>query len=164
MAKASKNKWNQYTRNKPIEIKLKKRLLEIAKDEGIRVKALVRDEFEKTIRFEMYKSYVPATERGKTVEEYNSTHKFSKPRPYHHTGLLIRNTHARMDDDSIKIVITSEKYDDGSSTEEVYDYLKLQKNLKMIHIVTREVLNFQNIFHKLHIILKLVLTSIWMSF
>lgn len=119
-----RNKKGQITGNKPVEIAIKKSLLAITKDEDIRLKAMVRDELETELRFQVYTSYTPATKRGKETQEYNKTHKHQKARPYHHTGLLARSIYAKIDGDNAKAMIRDEKYDDGASTVEVYDYLK----------------------------------------
>ena len=120
----ARNKLGQITGTKPVEITLKKSLLAIAKDEGIRVKAMVRDELEKELAFDVYASYRPATEKGKEVQEYNKTHKHQKPHLYHHTGKLARNIYTIIDGDNVKAMVRDEKYDNGVSTTEVYDYLK----------------------------------------
>lgn len=120
----SKNKWNQYVSTKPIEIAIQKRLIDIAKDEGIRVKALVRDELEKELRLDIYDSYRPSTKRGIAVQKYNETHKHQQSHPYHHTGRLAQSVYAIIDGDNVKAMIRDEQYEDGASTTEVYDYLK----------------------------------------
>ena len=56
--------------------------------------------------------------------EYNETHKHQKKRPYHHTGLLERSVYGTIDGDIVKANIRDQKYDNGASTTEVYDYLK----------------------------------------
>ena len=120
----AKNKWNQYASAKPIEMAIKKRLLSIASEEGIRVKALVRDELEKELRFNIYESYAPSTKQGQQIQEYNETHKHQKAKLYHHTGRLAQSIYATIDGDNVKAMVRDEKYDDGASTTEVYDYLK----------------------------------------
>ena len=119
-----RNKRGQFTGNKPIAIAISKRLLNIAKDEGIRIKAMVRDELETELRFQVYTSYRPATKQGQEVAEYNATHKHQKSRPYHHTGRLAHNINAIIDGNTVKAIVRDEKYDNGASTTEVYDYLK----------------------------------------
>ena len=120
----ARNKKGQITSTKPIEIAIQKRLIDIAKDEGIRIKALVRDELEKELRLDIYDSYTPLTKRGKMVQEYNETHKHQKPHPYHHTGRLAQSVYAIIDGDNVKAMIKNKQYDNGTSTAEVYDYLK----------------------------------------
>ncbi len=121
---AAKNKKGQYTSEKPIVLKLSKTLLDIANDVAIRVKPIVRDELENTLTQEIYASRTPATEKGKKIQEYNETHKHQKKKLYHHTGLLERSVYGTIDGDNVKVNIRDQKYDNGASTTEVYDYLK----------------------------------------
>ena len=120
----ARNKKGQITGDKLIETAIKKSLLAVAKDEGIRLKAMVRDELEKELRLDIYDSYTSATKKGKAVEEYNKTHKHQKPRLYHHTGLLASKVYATIDGNVIKAMVRDEQYDNGTSTQEVYYYLK----------------------------------------
>lgn len=120
----AKNKFKQFTSTKPIEVAISKRLMAIANDEGIKLKAMVRDELEDTLRHEVYASYRPATKKGQETQEYNETHKHQKTRPYHHTGLLARSIYAITNDIGAEAMVRDEEYDNGSSTTEVYDYLK----------------------------------------
>lgn len=119
-----KNKLNQFTRINPIEIKLTKQLQKIADEVEVKVKPIVRDELEATLRAEIYASRTPATEKGQTIKTYNETHKHQKPKLYHHTGKLERSVYATIEGDIIKANIKDETYDNGASTTEVYDYLK----------------------------------------
>lgn len=120
----ARNKKGQITRIKPIEIKLSKRIQEIADEVAIRVKPIVRDELESTLRSEIYASYTPATKKGQQIKEYNESHKHQKVRPYHHTGLLASKVDAVIDEDMVKAIIRDGQYKDGATTSEVYDYLK----------------------------------------
>lgn len=119
-----RNKRGQITSNRTISTKLIKALQEAANNAAIRIKPLVRDELEQTLRSEIYASYTPATERGKAIQEYNETHKHQKPQSYHHTGLLASSVYATIQGDVIQAVIKDKQYPDGASTTEVYDYLK----------------------------------------
>ena len=121
MARNTKGQWAS---TNSIEIALKKRLLAIAKDDGIKLKAMVRDKLEEELRFNVYTSYRPATKKGKDTQYYNETHKHQKARPYHHTGLLASKIDAIIDGDSVKAIVRDAQYADGASTTEVYDYLK----------------------------------------
>ncbi|MDE5539921.1 MAG: hypothetical protein K2J20_05495 [Bacilli bacterium] len=120
----ARNKLGQFTGTKPIAIKITKALQEIAKEAEIRVKPLVRDELVSTLRSEVYNSYRPATQKGREIKEHNETHTHQKKALYHHTGTLLRNIHGVIDGDTVKIIVDDEKYDDGSTADEVYDYLK----------------------------------------
>ena len=120
----AKNKFKQFTSTRPIKSALSKRLMAIANDEGIKLKAMVRDELEDTLRHEVYASYRPATKQGQETQDYNETHKHQKTRPYHHTGLLARSIYAITNDVGAEAMVRDEEYDNGSSTTEVYDYLK----------------------------------------
>lgn len=120
----ARNKKGQITSTKPIEIAIKNVLLNVARDEGIRVKAMVRDELERELRLDIYDSYMPATKSGKETQEYNKTHKHQKPHPYHHTGLLASSVYATIDGNIIKAMVRNEQYSNGTSTQKLYDYLK----------------------------------------
>lgn len=120
----ARNKRGQFTSKNMNVVKISKALQEIADDAAIRVRPIVRDELENTLRHEIYASRTPATESGKQVREYNETHKHQKKRPYHHTGLLESSVYGTIDGDVVKANIRDQKYDNGASTTEVYDYLK----------------------------------------
>lgn len=120
----ARNKLGQFTSINHITQAINKRLQAIATDEQIKIKALVRDELEQTLRSEIYASRTPATEKGLEVKEYNETHKHQKSRPYHHTGKLESSIYAIIDGDTVKAMVQDKQYDNGRSTTEVYDYLK----------------------------------------
>ena len=120
----ARNKLGQITRTKPIEIAIKKSLLAIARQEGVRVKALVRDELEDQLRLNVYTSYEPATKIGIETKKYNETHKHQKSHPYHHTGLLASSIYTVIDGDTIKAMVKNNQYPNGTSTTKLYDYLK----------------------------------------
>ena len=120
----ARNKKGQITGDKSIETAIKKSLLAVAKDEGIRLKAMVRDELERELRLNIYDSYMPATKKGKETREYNETHKHQKPSPYHHTGLLAKSVYATIEGDTIKAMVKDEQYKNGTSTTKLYNYLK----------------------------------------
>lgn len=120
----TRNKLGQFTGQKVVSVKLAKRLQTIAKEDGIKLKAMVRDELERTLILEIQASYRPATKRGKEVQAYNETHKHQKPRPYHHIGLLASKIYATIEGDIIQAKVKDVKYPDGASTTKVYDYLK----------------------------------------
>lgn len=60
---------------------------------------------------------------GANVANYNETHKHKKPMPYHHTGLFAGSVKAVIDGNAVKVVIEDKAYDDGATTEQVYDWL-----------------------------------------
>ena len=120
----ARNKKGQYASENLISLKISKTLQNIADDVAIRVKPIIRDELEKTLRYEIYASRTPATKKGQTTKEYNESHNHQKTKPYHHTGLLAGSVYATIDGDVIKANIKDQQYDNGSSTTEVYDYLK----------------------------------------
>lgn len=119
-----RNTRGEFTGTDRISIRITKRLQEIADEVAIRVKPIVRDELEQTLRSEIYASYTPATKSGQETEAYNETHKHQKSMPYHHTGLLARNVSAVIESNIIKAKIKDAKYPNGKSTTEVYDFLK----------------------------------------
>jgi len=120
----AKNKKGQFTGERIVSLKISKALQEIANDAAIRVRPIVRDELENTLRTEIYTSYTPATKKGKDIQEYNETHKHQKAHPYHHTGLLASSVYATIEGNTVKANIKDEKYNNGTSTTEVYNYLK----------------------------------------
>lgn len=120
----ARNTRGQFTGKNVITWKITKHLQEIADEVAIKVRPMVRDELESTLRAEIYNSYRPATEQGKATQEYNETHKHQKARPYHHTGLLASKVGANIEGNTIKAVVRHGVYDDGATTSEVYDYLK----------------------------------------
>lgn len=120
----ARNKRGQFTSSHMNVVKISKALQEIADDAAIRVRPIVRDELENTLIHEVYASRTPATEQGKNVQEYNETHKHQKKKPYHHTGLLENSIYCTIDGDIVKANVRDQKYDNGASTTEVYDYLK----------------------------------------
>ena len=120
----ARNKKGQFVSEHIISIKLTKALQEAADKAAIRVKPLIRDELEQTLRSEIYDSYTPATKSGIETQEYNKTHKHQKARPYHHTGLLASRIYAPIEGDIVKANVRDTQYNDGASTTEVYNYLK----------------------------------------
>ena len=114
----------QFVGANKISVKITKHLQEIADEVAIRVRPIVRDELERTLRSEVYASYTPATKKGQEIEEYNQTHKHQKPRLYHHTGKLASSISAIIDGNTIKIKFKNKTYDNGKTTEEVYDFLR----------------------------------------
>ena len=119
-----RNTRGQFVGANKISLKITKRLQEVANEAAIRVKPIIRDELEQTLRAEIYASYTPATEKGREIEEYNQTHKHQKLRLYHHTGKLASSVRAYIDKDTIKIRFKNKKYDNGKTVEEVYDFLR----------------------------------------
>lgn len=120
----ARNKRGQFTGKNIITWNITKTLQEVAKEAELRIKPMVRDKLEETLRAEVYASYQPATEQGKATQEYNETHKHQKARPYHHTGLLASKIGANIDGNTVKAVVRDGTYDNGATTAEVYDYLK----------------------------------------
>lgn len=120
----ARNKKGQITSEHIISVKLLKSLQEIADDVAIRVKPIVRDKLESELRYQLYQSYTPATQKGKEIREYNESNTHQKKNLYHHTGLLASSVYGTIDGDIVKANIKDQKYDNGASTTEVYDYLK----------------------------------------
>ena len=99
-------------------------MLQIGEELAVRIRPLVRDELEETLRSKIYASYSPATEKGKVVKNYNETHTHQQTHPYHHTGLLLRNIRGVIEGNSAVVKVFPEQYENGTTTSEVYDYLK----------------------------------------
>lgn len=108
-----------------IQIQLDKELTNTANDIGVRLRTRVRDKLEETYKRNIKDTYEPTGERGKAIKEYNkdpyNTHR--KAANYHHTGLFLKSIHPYIDGNTIKIEIDDLKYDDGTSTRQVYKWL-----------------------------------------
>jgi len=122
----ARNKLGQITSNrKSVEIAIQKYLEKDAKEIDMKIKPIIRDELEQTLRAEIYASYTPATEKGKATQEYNKTHKHQKPNLYHHTGILAGSIHGRINENSVEAgPMEGVKYPNGKSAQEIYTYLK----------------------------------------
>lgn len=120
----ARNKKGQITSENIIATKISKALQDVADEAKIRIKPIVRDKLESELRYQIYASYTPATERGKQIQEYNESHEHQKIHAYHHTGLLASSVYATIEGDTVQANIRDQQYDNGTSTTEVYDYLK----------------------------------------
>lgn len=120
----TRNKKGQFTSDKMISIKVTKTLQAIADDVAIRVKPIIRDKLEQTLRFEINASRTPATEKGKVIESANQKNKHQQSRLYHRTGQLAEKVYAYIDGDTIKTDVREYTYDNGTTAKEVYDILK----------------------------------------
>lgn len=109
--------------SKQLSILMTKELRNIAKDCENKVKIVLRDELEKQHRFDIYSTYGPIQESGKSVAEYNEKHKHKKKQPYHHTGLLIKSVRGTIEGNVVKIDIEDAHYEDGTSVRDVYEWL-----------------------------------------
>lgn len=118
------NRFGQFVSEKPIAIAVSKRLRAIAEDVAVKVRPLVRDELEYTLRSKIYASRTPATQAGKEVQEYNETKAHQKRKLYHHTGTLERSIYCIIEGNTVKAMIRDEKYGNGRSATQVYDDLK----------------------------------------
>ena len=120
----ARNTRGQITGEHIISMKISKALQKTADEAGIRIRPIIRDELEQTLRSEIYASRTPATKRGQEVREYNESHKRQQSYPYHHTGLLASSVYVTIEGNTIKANIKDQQYPNGASTTEVYDYLK----------------------------------------
>lgn len=109
--------------SKQLSILVTKKLKEIAKDCEDKVKNVLREELENQHKHDIYSTYAPIQQSGKSVAEYNKKHKHQKKQPYHHSGKLITSVHAVIDGNTVKIKIDDNHYDDGTSAKDVYDWL-----------------------------------------
>lgn len=103
--------------------KIEKYMDQKAEEISAKARREIRDELQKTLREEIYASFAPVQISGKKTEAYNKNHKHQRARPYHHTGLLISHTFAKIDGEKIKIVVEGE-YPDGTPILKVYNWLK----------------------------------------
>lgn len=122
----ARNKRGQFTStNNNVEIVIRKYLEDAANEAGIRIRPLVRDELEQTLRSNIYDSYRPATRKSKDADISDKAHTRTKPRPYHHTGILARSIHGTIDGNVIKAgPMEGMTYPDGTSVIDVYNHLK----------------------------------------
>ena len=109
--------------SKQLSILLTKKMKEEAGNISRGAKAALRKELEEQHIHDIYATYAPIQTSGKEVAKYNSTHKYQKKQPYHHSGLLLRSIHGVVDGDVVKIVIDDNHYEDGTSVKDVYEYL-----------------------------------------
>lgn len=108
---------------------IKSRVYDKAEFISNKVKREIRNEFEATLKDEVYNSYGPIQESGKTIAKYNETHKHKIARPYHHTGILIKAIHGKIEGDYIGIVFTgnypaTNSHEDPIPAKKVYDWLR----------------------------------------
>ena len=119
-----RNRLGQFTGAQRWKIKITKQLKDIAEEAEVRIKPIVRDKAEQVLRESIIESYQPATKKGKSVQDYNKTHKHQKSNTYHHTGLLASSIYANIEGDIITTNVRDRLYPDGTSTTKVYDILK----------------------------------------
>lgn len=103
--------------------KLKAELTEIADYCEDKVKKNLRETLEEYHKSDIFASYNPTHESGKSVKEYNKKHAHQKKQPYHHVPTLIPSVHGVIDGNTIKIEIDDRTYDDGTSAKDVYEWL-----------------------------------------
>ena len=108
-----------------VKLELEKELIEAADLIGGRLRARVRDKLEKTYKDNIKNTYTPTGERGIAIKEYNkdpyNTHR--KAANYHHTGLFLKSIHPYINGNKIGLNIDDLKYEDGTSTRQVYKWL-----------------------------------------
>lgn len=117
----SRNKKGQFTQKASAIIS--EELRDAADEIAVRIKPIIRDEFEKTYRKNLYESYEPITEHGKETKEYNEYAKYHIAAPYHHTGILASNVKGVIDGNAVGIKIDHATYPNGKTTEDVYNFL-----------------------------------------
>ena len=117
--------FNKIYVKKGIAVKIDKALLDLGQELQIRVKTAVRDELERTYKDNIRHTYTPTGERGRTIAEYNKTHKNrQKAANYHHTGTLLRSMHGKIDGNTVKVTIDPDaRYEDGTTAYQVYKWL-----------------------------------------
>lgn len=103
--------------------KLKAELEEYADYCDNKVKENLRKTLEEYHKSDIYASYNPTHESGKSVKEYNKKHAHQKTQPYHHTRTLISSVHGVIDGNTVKIEIDDKEYDDGTTAKKVYEWL-----------------------------------------
>jgi len=109
--------------SKQLSILLTKKMKEEAGKISHQAKVALRKELEEQHIHDVYSSFAPIQESGKSVADYNVKHKHQKKQPYHHSGELLRSIHGTIDGDVVKIEIDDNHYDDGTSVRDVYEYL-----------------------------------------
>lgn len=110
-----------------LQRRITKQLQKDAKEVDMKVKPMLRDKLEELYIKNVYASYAPISEHGKTVKAENEYAKKVKGHmqasPYHHTGTFVSSIHGVIEDDVVKIKIEDKLYDDGTSTLQVYEWL-----------------------------------------
>lgn len=116
------------SRNLQISTKaLKKQLSDdiraAAIDNERKIKSDLRKELEEQHIHDVYSTYTPIQQSGMKVKKYNETHSHQVSRPYHDSGLLLRSIKGVIDGDIVKIEVEDNKYKDGTSAKDVYEWL-----------------------------------------
>ena len=119
----SRNNLGQYTKN--LDVLITKELQKKANEIGINIRPIIRDKLEAELKYNIYSTYAPVSNTGRSVEEYNNTHKHQKKKSYHHTGILISSIKGSIDGNVVKAGPDENvKYPDGTSATQVYNWLK----------------------------------------
>ena len=115
-----------------VYLALEQEALDLAKELEVRLKTRVRDKLQETYTDNIRNSYEPTGERGKAIQAYNEEKQnnrekgktyHQKAANYHHTGTFLTSVHTRIDGNKIKATIENKKYEDGTTTWEVYKWL-----------------------------------------
>ena len=109
---------------KDFSILVTKKLQTVAEEVNIRIKPLIRDELQYKYKTNVLATYAPTSETGQAVKDYNKAHKHQKSASYHHTGKFLDSIHAVIDENTVKIIIEENIYDDGATTLQVYEWLR----------------------------------------
>ena len=108
---------------KQLSILITKHLQEIAADCEEKVKDVIREKLEDQHKHDVYSTYNPIQISGKKVEENNRKKKHKMKQPYHHSGTLIRSIRGVIDENTVVIKLDDEQYPDGTSVDDVYEWL-----------------------------------------
>lgn len=90
-----------------------------------RVQNEIKDELEQTYISNVIASYTPRTDRGRAIKAYNEDpyRRHKKKLTYRHTGIFVSSIYTKVEGRDVKVMIRDEKYPDGASTTQVYEWL-----------------------------------------
>lgn len=102
---------------------IKRQLASRAREIDENIRPDIRDELERTFRNNLYDSYSPITERGKSVKDYNKNHTHQLASPYHHTGKLASSVYGAIEGNVVQIKVKEKTYDNGKTTGQVMKWV-----------------------------------------
>lgn len=120
---------------KTATIYITKQLEQIANDLERDATQIIEDKLLETYKTNVLASYSPRSETGRETQEYNKSKKsreakegyrrrlHRKKLTYKHTNIFINSIYTEVDNKTVKIKIRDEKYPDGASTTQVYEWL-----------------------------------------
>lgn len=124
------SRWQKYA-----TVLVTKQLEQIADNLEKDATKIIEDKLLETYKTEVLASYSPRSEEGKAVQEYNQYQKsreakegykrrlYRKKMTYEHTKIFENSIYTEVSNKTVKIKIRDEKYPNGASTTQVYEWL-----------------------------------------